>query len=496
MMQLNPDGIAAEIARRDLLCYCRRVDDKYQTPKHIEYIAGLLDKVERGETLKLGLVAPPRFGKSRIVTRFASWWLHKEPNRHLLLVSASQTLSIRNSKWIRADVQSPEYPWPVTISEDTSSVLNWSTSAGSSVRALSIGTTITGLQADFAILDDVQADEMTPQTRDALEDFLRGTLETRLEPGAPVILINSRHGTDDIFARLVENGEDADAWTSENLEAICETLPDAIGRDIGESLWPQKWPVHLLEAKKLSVGQRVWESQYQGSPLPEHGRLIDVSLFKDYDVLPVAPQPQWDPIMHIYDSPLNAARPVTEGRFLTIVGIDTSGVTTTTTSGSWSAWVTCMMDCTTGDIFVTDMQRCRNVSFEELRRRVVAHLAKCNPDLVVVENASQGGRLAESIRGMTRCPVQLVEARASKEERVIAVLPLLEGGRMHIPARAAWRTDFLKELANFPAGKNSDITDAWAYAVNYCRMALARRRGDALFDAQVRALEAGGFMAR
>ena len=137
--------------------------------------------------------------------------------------------------------------------------------------------------------------------------------------------------------------------------------------------------------------------------------------------------------------PLESAK-TEDDSFLRVTGIDTSGVATTTTSGSWSAWCTCMLDTRTGNIYVMSVDRARNISFEELRLRVLAHLGTFNPDLCVIENASQGGRLGESIRGSSRTPVQLVEARQSKKNRVINILPLLEGGRIYIPSRGEIRS--------------------------------------------------------
>jgi predicted phage terminase large subunit-like protein len=484
-----------EMARRSLLDYCRLVDRKYDTEAtHIRFLADLLERVERGESEKVIITIMPRSGKSKLLSRFSSWWLGRNEGKSLLLLSASQSLSVRNSRWIRNDVMSEAYPWDVSIDETSSSILSWRTSTGNEVRAFSVGSILTGQGGHLILADDIQADAMSIGTRDSLEAWLRGVLETRREPGAPLVVLQNRWSTDDIVARLTE-GPDGDSFEVINIEALCESPEtDVLKRPLGESVWPSKWPVSLLEKKKKAVGSGVWDAGYMGRPTVEGGRLIPVSLFNDYDVLPKPPQVQWDPLSHFYISPLEAARPSAES-FVRVTGIDTSGVVADTSkaTGSWNAMVTCMLDSTTGDIFVVAMDRARNISFQELRTRVLAHLAMHGSDLATIENASQGGRLAESIRGMCRTPIQLVEARQSKEERVINVLPLLEGGKLWIPARAAWRNDFLKELGDFPASRSTDIVDAWAYAVAYCRLALARRRGDELFDEQIRRLE-GGWM--
>lgn len=485
---LDVSAAQAELARRSFLHYCRLIDPKYDTnAKHIRFLADLLERIERRELEqeKLILTVAPRTGKSRLLSRYASWLLGRNEDKSLLLLSASQTLSVRNSRWIRDDVLSERYPWKVTISEDSSSILNWRTSTGNEVRAFSSGSVLTGHSGSLAILaDDIQPDAMSPLTRDALELWLRSVLESRRDPHCPLIILQNRWSTDDIVARLVD-GPDGDSFQVINLEAICETREsDPLNRQLGESVWPERWPVELLEKKKRAVGNHVWESSYQGHPTPEGGRLIAVGLFKHYDLLPSAPQMEWNPLDHWYESPLERAKAVDDS-FLRVTGIDTSGVATTTTSGSWNAWCTCMLDTRTGNIFVISVDRARNISFEELRSRVLGHLGTFTPDLCVVEDASQGGRLAESIRGASRTPVQLVEPRQSKEDRVIGILPLLEGGKIHIPTRAQWRGTFLKELSDFPASRTSDIVDAWCYAVTYCKFALARRRSDELFNRQM-----------
>jgi len=392
---------------------------------------------------------------------------------------------------------SERYPWHVKISEDSSSILNWRTSTDNEVRAFSVGSTLTGHSGSLAILaDDIQPDAMTAATRDSLELWLRSVLESRRDPHCPLIILQNRWSTDDIVARLLD-GPDSDSFEVLNVEAICETPEsDVLRRSFGESVWPERWPVDLLEKKKRAVGSHVWESSYQGHPTPEGGRLIPVHCFKDYTELPVAPEVPWNPLWHGYVSPLEYAKP-DPNVFIRVTGIDTSGVQSTTNkSGSWSAWVTGVVDLRTGDIYVLSMERIRNVPFEELRDKVAAHLIAHDVDLAVIENASQGGRLEQALRRMVPTPITLVEVHQSKEARVIGALPLIEGGKVQIPAQAPWREEFLRELGDFPASKYSDITDATVHMLAHCRLAVARRRNDQFWDEQLAQLAEGGLFAR
>jgi len=205
MMGLDLDGASAELARRDLLTFCKRIDPKYDvTLKHVVFLADLLSRIESGEFGKEKCIVTimPRAGKSKLLSRFSSWWLGRNEGKSLLLLSASQSLSVRNSRWIRDDVMSPRYPWKVSIDEDASSILSWRTSTGNEVRAFSVNSILTGQAAHFILADDVQADGMTGQTRDSLEDWMRAVLETRREPGAPMVLLQNRWSTDDIVRVL------------------------------------------------------------------------------------------------------------------------------------------------------------------------------------------------------------------------------------------------------------------------------------------------------
>jgi hypothetical protein len=223
-----------EMGRRNLLDYCRLVDPKYDTEaKHIVFLANVLERVERGELEKVIVTVMRRSGKSKLLSRFSSWWLGRNEGQSLLLLSASQNLSIRNSRWIRNDVTSRAYPWDVSIDETSSSILSWRTSTENEVRAFSVGSVLTGQGGHLILADDIQADQGSAVTRDALETGLRSILESRREPNAPLIILNNRWSTDDIVARLID-GPDGGSFEVINLEAVCESADDPLGREIGE----------------------------------------------------------------------------------------------------------------------------------------------------------------------------------------------------------------------------------------------------------------------
>jgi len=102
----------------------------------------------------------------------------------------------------------------------------------------------------------------------------RGSALTRLTPDGCVIIIGSRWHEDDLIGRVTDPArvrilEDAGATGAKfevlNLEAHCEHPDqDPLHRQLGESLWPERWSKEKLLEIKATIGSREFAGQYQG----------------------------------------------------------------------------------------------------------------------------------------------------------------------------------------------------------------------------------------
>ncbi len=273
-----------ELARESLLDFAQAVLPWFEAPRHIQYLAGLLERVERGEIRRLCLSAPPGHGKSSLLQAFVAWFLGREPHRRILALSASEALARRNSRATRGIVQSDAWPWPQTplVGE---ALEEWYTSEGGGVRAIGQTGTVTGFRAEMILCDDVQSDAGSDVTRETLEEWFRGVLSTRLEPSGVVVVINTRWHDDDLIGRL-QQGESADQWMFVNLPALAEE-GDVLRRAPGQALWPERWPVDVLLKKKEEVGSAPFGAQYLGDPAPAGGALFRKEWLEHrYDALP------------------------------------------------------------------------------------------------------------------------------------------------------------------------------------------------------------------
>jgi predicted phage terminase large subunit-like protein len=120
-----------------------------------------------------------------------------------------------------------------------------------------IGTAITGRGADLLCIDDPikDAEEANSQTtREAHKDWYRSTSFTRLEPNATIALIMTRWHEDDLAGWLIrEAKEEGEEWDVLNLPGLAEEK-DELGREPGEALWPDRFPVERLQQIKAVSG--------------------------------------------------------------------------------------------------------------------------------------------------------------------------------------------------------------------------------------------------
>ncbi|MFK8851241.1 terminase large subunit domain-containing protein [Streptomyces sp. Ac-502] len=140
-----------------------------------------------------------------------------------------------------------------------------------------VGGGLTGKGAHLAVVDDPikdDADAQSPTMRRRLWEWWTSVLQTRIEPGGSIIVIQTRWHEDDLAGRILA-GDDAADWTLLDLPAVADHPQDPLGRSIGEPLWPARYGLNALEKIRRAVGERVWWSLFQQKPRPMAGGVWD-----------------------------------------------------------------------------------------------------------------------------------------------------------------------------------------------------------------------------
>lgn len=456
----------AELARRKLIDFAQAVLPWYEAPRHIRYLAELLERVERGDIKRLAISAPPGHGKSTLLQAFLAWFLGRDPRRRILALSASEALARRNSRATRGIVQADEWPWPQTTLVGES-LEEWYTAQGGGVRAIGQTGTVTGFRAEMVLCDDVQPDAGSETTRETLEEWFRGVLSTRLEPDGCAVLIATRWHDDDLVGRL-QTGESASQWHFVNIEAIAGDA-DLFGRAPDEALWPERWPLELLEKKRAEVGSNAFACQYQGDPVPAGGAIFKPEWFPRYDSLPSQ--------CVFNETADDIARRHLEGQYqppqfplVTIQAADSAWKEGLTHDRSAIATLTTDLR----DIYVVDLWFGR-VEYPDLKRIAKEVYSKHRPRSLYVEEAASGYALVADLKSSTGIPIiGIPPGREAKEARAESVTGLFEAGRVKFPRNASWMPELLAEFLRFPYGRHDDIVDAVVLGIRQMQQLISR----------------------
>ena len=423
-----------ELARRNLIDFGKRLIPDFQAPRHLLRLAELLERVERGDLRRLLVTLFPGSGKSTLLQAFAAWYLGRNPRRKIIASSAGAELAERNSRASRAFFGEPDWPFEVELSKATTAQNRWETTAGGGLFAVGVGGTVTGWRGNLLLLDDLQNDALSQTERESLWQWFREVLMPRLEPSGAIVLVQQRWSEDDIPGRIMESAEAA-LWETVRLPAIAEK-DDLLGRKVGESLWPQRWPIDELQKQKVAMGSRAFTCAFQGDPVPAEGNLIKAEWLQRYDKAPVT----FEKVICTLDA---AAKTGVRNDYSAIVKL---GVTK-------------------NEFFVLDVWRAK-VEFPALLRRV-GRLADEDPapTTIYVEDTSNATALIQALKAETTLPVVPVQAKGSKESRIEGITGTLEAKKVFLPREAPWLLDFERELLAFPLGKHDDQVDAFSLAL-------------------------------
>lgn len=245
-----------------------------------------LVKVFNGETSRLIINVPPRYGKTESLIHFVAWALANYPQSNFIYVSYSHSLAKKQTQTIREIINLPHYRnmFDVKLKDDTQAKDNFELIQGGSVYASGSGGTITGRGAGVkgakhfsgcVILDDAhKPDEVTSDVmREGVIDWYYNTLQSRVNgPNVPIIYIGQRLHEDDLPSRLYASGE----YTLLSLSAL---------DDQDNALYPEMHTKEMLH-KMQSENPYVFSSQYQQNPQPAGGGLFKPEWFKLHEEEP------------------------------------------------------------------------------------------------------------------------------------------------------------------------------------------------------------------
>ena len=197
----------AKARQDDLIEFCKHMDPSYKVGKHHRRLANLLMAMERGDEDRIGVSVPPRHGKSMLVsTFFPAWYLGKNPEKYVMLVSHTADLATDFGRKVRNIVDSELYKevFPnVKLAVDSKSAGRWNTNAGGSFYACGVGAALAGRGADFLIIDDPFSEQDilngNYEVFDKTYEWFAYGARTRLMPHGCVAIVHCMTGDTNVL---------------------------------------------------------------------------------------------------------------------------------------------------------------------------------------------------------------------------------------------------------------------------------------------------------
>lgn len=454
---------------------------------HIQAICEHLEAVYYRKVKNLLINIPPRCGKSTIISvAFPAWcWLHN-PSEQFLYASYALNLALRDSVKCRRLILSPWYQerWnnKYKLVGDQNTKGRFDNNKKGYRIATSAGSSVTGEGGSIIIADDPNnaLDGDSEVQRERKLDWWTHVWATRLndKKNDCRIVVQQRIHERDISGYILAH-DDLDEWVKlilpmefeEKRKATTIILPGNENKiwedkrtEEGQLLWPERiGPEELRSLKQALGGAYAIAGQLQQRPSPEAGGIIKKEWFKWWkDSNP----PPIDFVVQSWDTAFS-----------------------TNKTASYSA-------CTTWGVFydhnyienviLLSMWRGR-VEYVELRERAKRLYFdyrdtgkereprfKGRPiDLFLIEAKASGDPLIRDLAsaGIVAVPVNPT-GHGTKKQRVNFITPLIEGGRIWLPARPPhydtllpFADEFLEAAASFPNLESNDLVDTMSQAL-------------------------------
>lgn len=420
---------------------------------------------------------PPQHGKTTLAAHgFPSWWLGHFPDDNVGLIAYEADFAAKRGRAAR-DIFAENAPGMFGYQQDPeiSAIGHWGVLGHSgTMTTFGAGGGITGSPMNLCLIDDPIKNETEAYSelfRNNQWEWFTGTVMSRIRAITSVFMVYTPWHEDDIGQRIIQTSVagDLEPWEIIRIPALAETQderddyasrmglplgqPDPIGRQPGECLWPQMWPVEkLLMRKKTDPYQ--FEAMFQGRPRPKGGLMFNRANFIKCKA---------------FEVPSNGER----CRFW-------DKAASTKNTSDWTVGVK-MFRANSGEYYIENVIRDRlSPSQRDAKIMAVAEDdARMNSGVRIRadQDPAQAGKsdAGNFCRMLERYDVQTKVISGDKIVNSRPFRSAVEGGRVYI-VEAAWNKSYLDELESFPLGKHDDQVDASSGAYNELAQATQQLR--------------------
>lgn len=306
--EVNPAAALSELCRRDFFVFLKTfwsviIPEEAVYNWHIEYLCKELqyigERVVNREPKDYDLIinVPPGSTKSTIVTIMLPVWLWiRDPRIRTISGSYSQSISIDHAVKSRDVLRSARFKklFPeIKIKKDSDNKSDYINTKTGRRKAVSVGSSVTGLHAHIIIIDDPvdpkSAESNSSDVRESANNWHDRTLSSRKVDKAltPTILVMQRLHESDLTGHLLKK-------KGKKYKHIC--LPAELSERVNPPELKDKYidglldPIRInrevIEEARTDLGSYGYAGQYDQAPSPDEGGIIKKYWFKYIETLP------------------------------------------------------------------------------------------------------------------------------------------------------------------------------------------------------------------
>lgn len=427
-------------------------DSYLMTPFHkilCSICQSAVERIERGEQVRILLSTPPQVGKSSTLTEtLPSWFLGRNPDLSTIITAynadIAEKFGDRNRQKVREFGKSI-FGVEISDSQDNKTLFQLKKHQGQCFSTGILGG-LTSNPAALIIVDDPfknGEEAESKDVRDRVERVYWDSIETRLRKlGGGIIVIHTRWHEDDLIGRLAKK----QGFIVVNFPTIWEKGEDKLlHRHVGETLCPELgMTVEWALRTKANCGARVWNALYQGKPFVEGGNIIQRSQIKFYNKRSLPSE--FDEIVFSCD--------------LSFGGTKTSndpncGVVWGRNGGNHYLLKRFNKKC--GFQETVNIIKLFCADFPMMKKKLIEAKANGNATIELL-NGQIGGFIGFDPKG------------TSKETRFKLVAPFFESGNIYLPDESVDNDieEVIDELLKFPNGTHDEYVDTTSqYLLDY-----------------------------
>lgn len=235
------------------------------------------------QAARLLVVGPRGHGKSTFARDLIRTSIVANPNIRVLLLESTPQVALDAVSELEGDLEALGLRNPGAWGKTRFTVKRDLLLRDPTLRACGWRAALANGRHDLIVVDDVEDDEavLTLESRAATWRRFENEVCPMLVEGGRIVVVGSRKHEGDLYGRLAADP----AWTLVHDRAIL-AWPDLSrvtyeyetveGKDVvkaafvpadspGRALWPERWSVADLLKVRRSIGERVFEQEFQGT---------------------------------------------------------------------------------------------------------------------------------------------------------------------------------------------------------------------------------------